>query len=87
MNHQAVYEIAPAKPGLFNMPRARATNPCPANSMTMHSRVVCKVQKIYFFFTGQFKTITEPTVQILRAMSCHNFSQKNLFVIDHSDLG
>ena len=43
--------------------------------------------KIYFFSMGQFKTILEPTVQILRAMSCHSLSQKNLFLINHSHIG
>ena len=53
----------------------------PANSPTMHSRMNCKHSKINFFSAGQFKTISAPKLQILRQMSLHNFSLRNLFFV------
>ena len=53
---------------------ARAINP--ANSPTMHSRLVCKHQKVKHS-AGQFKTISELKLKILRRLFCYNFFLRN----------
>ena len=39
---------------------ATATDPSPANSPTMHSRIICKDPKNLLFSVGQFRTISAP---------------------------
>ena len=68
-------------------PTATAKDPPPANSPTIHSRMVYKDPKITFPL--QFQTIFEQKLEIITIglMSGHNFSSRNLVGIDWFDLG
>ena len=67
-------------------PTATAMDPPPANSPTMHSRMVCEDPKINFF-RGQFQTISELKLKIQGTLFFHTFPLRNLYVIDWFGLG
>ena len=75
-------------------PTATATVlvPPPANSPTMHSRMICKDHQLrvffvsIFLFAGRFWTILELKLLNLRPLSGHTFPKEFFFVIDNLDI-
>ena len=61
-------------------PTAIATDPPPANSPTLHSRMVCK-DKRFFLNARPFKLHSEPQFSILSPLCFHYFSVINHIVI------
>ena len=66
-------------------PKATDTDPPTANSPTMHSRMVFEDPQIKS--TGQFPTIYEPKLKILKPPSFHHSFVRSLFVMDPFDKG
>ena len=68
--------ISPVTSHLSQTPTAAATDPPPANSPTMHSRLVCKDHQIKDFFTQQICE-TAPKKSLCMPILAISFDQKS----------